>query len=111
MLEKAGVKPGIAILISSILFGAMHLILIQVLYAAFFGLFLGFLRYKYRSIKISIFTHILFNFSGTYISLLIETYCPYGEALTLIFGGIAMFVLVTAIVLINSDKKAFKPAK
>ena len=111
LLEKAGVKPGIAILISSVLFGAMHLILIQVLYAAFFGLFLGFLRYKYRSIKISIFTHILFNFSGTYISLLIETYCPYGEALTLIFGGIAMFVLVTAIVLINSDKKAFKPAK
>ena len=110
LLEKAGVKPGVAILISSVLFGAVHIILIQVIYATFFGMFLGFLRYKYRSIKISIATHILFNFTGTYISLLIEKYIPYGKALTLIFGGIAMFVLVFAIVLINSDKKAFKPA-
>ena len=111
LLEKAGVKPGIAILISSVLFGAIHLILIQVLYATFLGLFLGFLRYKYRSIKITIFAHILFNFTGTYISLLIEEHFSPSDAVILILGGIAMFVLVAAIVLINSDKKAFKPAK
>lgn len=111
LLEKAGVKPGIAILISSILFGAMHLILIQVLYATFLGLFLGYLRYKYRSIKITIPTHILFNFTGTYISMFIEKHFSLNDAVILIIGGIAMFVLVVAIVLINTDKKAFKPAK
>ena len=111
LLEKAGVKPGIAILISSILFGAMHLILIQVLYATFLGLFLGYLRYKYRSIKITIPTHILFNFTGTYISMWIQDLFDPSDAVMLIIGGISMFVLVAAIVLINSDKKAFKPAK
>lgn len=110
LLEKAGLKPGLIILISSLLFGAIHLILVQVLYAAFFGMFLGFLRYKYRSIKITIVTHILFNFTGTYISSFIEQYSP-GNAVIYILGGISMFVLVGAILLINSDKKAFKPAK
>ncbi len=111
LLEKAGLKPGIVILISSVLFGAMHLILIQVLYAAILGLFLGYLRYKYRSIKITIAAHILFNFTGTYISMLIEEHFAPSDAVVLILGGIAMFVLVAAIVLINTDKKAFKPVK
>ena len=111
LLEKAGLKPGVVILISGILFGAIHLILIQVLYAAFLGVFLGYLRYKYRSIKITIVAHILFNFMGTYISLLIQDLFDPSDAVTLILGGIAMFVLVAVIVLINSDKKAFKPAK
>ena len=109
-LEKAGVKPGIAILISSLFFGAMHLILIQVIYAAILGLFLGFIRYKYRSIKITIVTHILFNFMGTYVSSILEQHEP-GRAVTFILGGVAMFVLVFAILLINSDKKAFKPVE
>jgi hypothetical protein len=74
-------------------------------------LFLGFLRYKYRSIKITIAAHILFNFTGTYISSLIQDLFDPSDAVMLIIGGISMFVLVAAIVLINSDKKAFKPAK
>ena len=111
LFEKAGLRPGLVILFSSLLFGAMHLILIQVLYAAFLGMFLGYLRYKYRSIKITIVAHILFNFTGTYISLLIEEYFAPSDAVMLILGGIAMFVLVAAIVLINTDKKAFKPVK
>ena len=111
LLDKAGLKPGLSILISSLLFGAMHLILVQVLYAAFLGMFLGYLRYKYRSIKITIFAHILFNFTGTYVSLFIEEHFAPSDAVMLILGGIAMFVLVAAIVLINTDKKAFKPVK
>lgn len=111
LFEKAGLRPGLVILFSSLLFGAIHLILIQVLYATFLGMFLGYLRYKYRSIKITIAAHILFNFTGTYISLLIEEHFAPSDAVMLILGGIAMFVLVAAIVLINTDKKAFKPVK
>lgn len=110
LLEKSGLKPGVSIAISAALFGAMHIILVQVIYAALLGLFLGFLRYKYRSIKITVFAHILFNLMGTYGSLLLSNHEP-SDAVTLILGGVAMFVVVFAIVLINSDKKAVKAVK
>ena len=32
------------------------------------------------------------------------------DAVTLIIGGISMFVVVFSIVLINGDKKAYRPA-
>lgn len=104
-LEKSGAGPAATIVISAILFGAIHLIPVQVVYAAFFGLFLGFLRYKYRSIKISILAHILFNFMGTYVSDALLAFNP-SEGLLYIFGGLSMFLLVLAILLIMKDKKA-----
>ena len=107
LLEKAGAKPGIAILVSSLLFGAIHLILIQVIYAAFLGLFLGFLRYKYRSIKITIVMHILFNFMGTYGEMLMEK-LNLSNGANLILGGISLFVLLFAVLLVNGDPKAYK---
>jgi len=110
LLEKAGVKPGVAIAVSAVLFGAMHLIIVQVLYAAFLGLILGYMRYKYRSIKITVLTHILFNLMGTYGGLLLQDYIV-GDAITLICGGVGMIVVVIALILINSDKKALKTAK
>ena len=110
LLEKAGVKPGVAITVSAVLFGAMHLIIVQVLYAAFLGLILGYMRYKYRSIKITVLTHILFNLMGTYGGLLLQDYIV-GDAITLICGGVGMIVVVIALILINSDNKALKTAK
>lgn len=110
LLEKAGVKPGVAIAVSAVLFGAMHLIIVQVLYAAFLGLILGYMRYKYRSIKITVLTHILFNLMGTYGGLLLQDYIV-GDAITLICGGVGMIVVVIALILINSDKKALRTAK
>ncbi len=110
LLEKAGVKPGVAIAVSAVLFGAMHLIIVQVLYAAFLGLILGYMRYKYHSIKITVLTHILFNLMGTYGGLLLQDYIV-GDAITLICGGVGMIVVVIALILINSDKKALRTAK
>ena len=107
LLEKAGAKPGIAILVSSLLFGAIHLILIQVLYAAFLGLFLGFLRYKYRSIKITIVIHILFNLMGTYGAMLMER-LNLSDGANLILGGISVFILLFAVLLVHGDPKAYK---
>ena len=88
----------------------MHLIIVQVLYAAFLGLILGYMRYKYRSIKITVLTHILFNLMGTYGGLLLQDYIV-GDAITLICGGVGMIVVVIALILINSDKKALRTAK
>ena len=104
-LEKSGIKPIFMILISGILFGAMHLNLVQGIYASLLGFMLGFLRYKYRSILITIFMHILFNIMGTYGDQMIEKLHP-SDGVTLILGGLSLFLLVFVIVLINGDKKA-----
>ena len=108
ILEKSGVKPRIIILISSLFFGAMHLIPVQVFYATIVALFLGYLRYKYRSIMITVVTHIIFNFFGAYVSGIFEN-LGLGDGIMLILGGVALFILVIAIVLVNGDKKAYKP--
>jgi len=108
ILEKSGINIFFVILIQSLFFGAMHLILVQVIYAAILGMFLGYLRYKYRSISITIVMHILFNFMGTFVGDAIDKVNP-GDGVILILGGISMVVIAFTIVLINSDKKAYHP--
>lgn len=107
-LEKSGIKPAWIIVISSIMFGVMHLIPIQVMYAAVIALFLGFLRYRYRSVILTAVTHILFNFCGTFLSETINT-LGLSEGVLMIFGGVSAVLLVFIILLVNGDKKAFKP--
>ena len=108
LLEKSGVKVFWVILIQSLFFGAMHIVLVQVLYAAMLGLFLGYLRYRYRSITITVLMHILFNLMGTFIGDAIEK-LGLGDGVMLILGGIALIAVVFTIVLIRSDKKAYRP--
>lgn len=109
-LEKSGIRPIFVVLISGVLFGAMHLNIVQGLYTSVFGFFLGFLRYKYRSIKITIVTHIIFNLLGTVGSMALDK-LGATEGVYYILGGVGLFVIVFASVLVNTDKKAFKAAK
>lgn len=106
-LEKSNIKPIFIILISGILFGVMHLNLVQGIYASVLGFFLGYMRYKYRSIKITIVMHILFNFMGTYGEMLMEK-LNLSNGANLILGGISLFVLLFAVLLVNGDPKAYK---
>ena len=106
-LEKSNIKPFLMILISGILFGAMHLNLVQGIYASVLGFFLGYLRYKYRSISITIVAHILFNLMGTYGSEALSL-LKLSDGAILILGGISLFILAFAIVLINGDLKAYR---
>jgi membrane protease YdiL (CAAX protease family) len=106
-LEKSGIKPFLVILISGLLFGIMHMNLVQGIYASVLGFFLGYLRYKYRSIKLTIAVHILFNLMGTYGSVAFDS-LQLKEGAELILGGISLFILVFAVVLINGDKKAYR---
>ena len=106
-LEKSNIKPFFIILISGILFGIMHLNLVQGIYASVLGFFLGYMRYKYRSIKITIVMHILFNFMGTYGEMLMEK-LNLSNGANLILGGISLFVLLFAVLLVNGDPKAYK---
>ena len=107
-LEKSGVKPIVIIAVSGIIFGAVHLIPLQVVYAAVVGMFLGFLRYRYRSVLLTITTHILFNLTGTYIGGAVDS-LGLGSGANLIFGGLALIALVFTVLLVNGDKKANKP--
>lgn len=106
-LEKSNIKPFFIILISGILFGVMHLNLVQGIYASVLGFFLGYMRYKYRSIKITIVMHILFNFMGTYGEMLMEK-LNLSNGANLILGGISLFVLLFAVLLVKGDPKAYK---
>ena len=106
-LEKSNIKPFLMILISGILFGAMHLNLVQGIYASVLGFFLGYLRYKYRSISITIVTHILFILMGTYGSEALSL-LKLSDGAILILGSISLFILAFAIVLINGDSKAYR---
>ena len=106
-LEKSGIKPLFVILISGILFGVMHLNLVQGIYASVLGFILGYIRYKYRTVRFVALVHILFNIMGTYGNVLVSK-LDLSEGVSLILGGVSLFVLVFALVLINRDKKSFK---
>ena len=109
VLEKSGIKPVYIFIITSAIFGAVHMIPVQVVYAFIIAMFLAFLRYRYRSILLPLVAHILFNVLGTYCVDLINM-IETSDGVTLIIGGISMFFVVFSIVLINSDKKAYRPA-
>lgn len=110
LLEKSGIKPFFIILITGVLFGAMHMNLVQGIYASFLGFAIGYLRYKYRSVKLTICMHIFFNFLGSYGMSMLEK-IGLSNGMSLILGGISLFVIVFTIVLVNGDKKAYKVPK
>lgn len=67
-LRRACVPFAVVNLIQALLFGAYHMNWIQGFYAFLLGLFLGFVRNRYRTIKASVFFHACFNLFGTYLS-------------------------------------------
>ncbi len=103
-LEKSNIKPLFTILITAVLFGFVHMNIVQGVYAAALGIFLGFMRYKYRSIMITILAHIVLNSTGTYGEILLGKF-DISDGVYLILGGISLFVIAFSVYLINSDKK------
>lgn len=106
-LEKSGIRPGLIILITGLVFGCMHIIPVQVAYATLLGLFLGFLRYKYRSILIPLIAHFAFNIMGTFGDKAIAQ-LGLKDGAVLIIGGLSLFLMVFVIVAVNGDPKAYK---
>ena len=103
-LEKAGFKPFWVMFISSVFFGIIHLNLVQGIYAACFGMFLAFLRYKYRSIMISVLGHIVFNILGVTEEMLLEK-IGVGDTGLMIIGAVSLIGIVIAVIVVNGDKK------
>ena len=86
-------------IMQALLFGALHMNMMQGTYAFFLGLILGFLCEKSGSLYMPVLFHILFNFFGTVIS----NYLSFGDTefsflfwfffgLAATAGGIALFL-------------------
>lgn len=74
---------GVAIVISGLMFGLFHGNLNQFIYATAMGMFLAFLYVKTGKLKITIAIHMILNFFGSVISVLILKAIKYEELLAL----------------------------
>ena len=77
-------------IIQSVLFGVMHMNIIQGLYAAVVGFILGFIYYKTKNLYLTILTHIVFNASN----ILVTEYLFYAQSLPNYYltGAIALSI-------------------
>ncbi len=66
-LRSAGVKFAIANVIQALLFGILHMNLVQGIYAFVVGLVLGYVAGKCRTVFLPILLHLCFNFAGTFL--------------------------------------------
>lgn len=61
---RTGFRTGTAVFLSAILFGIFHMNIIQGIYAAVFGIILGYVRVKRNSLVDSVITHMTINIAG-----------------------------------------------
>lgn len=85
----------------AILFGVFHMNIVQGIYAFVLGLLLGYLCEKGGSIYYSIFFHMLFNFWGTIITILINKISSTVVAELLIFFTTIISITAGFILFIN----------
>ncbi len=74
---------GVAVVISGLMFGLFHGNLNQFVYATAMGMFLAFLYVKTGKLKITIAIHMIVNFMGSVVSVLILKAIKYEELLAL----------------------------
>lgn len=89
------------ILFSSIVFGLYHMNISQTIYAFFLGLVLSYLYVRTGSLKLSIITHIVINFIGSFIPMLVTS----SVILTGIFGFGVLIVMVLGLITLFRNKK------
>ena len=104
-LEKSKIHFMFGILIQAVLFGVMHSNLIQGIYASALGMLLGYLRYKYKTVLITIGAHMLFNFSGTIVAIKAAE-AGVTDEMDMILGAIFIVVTVGVVILIAKDKRS-----
>lgn len=113
-------SPHKAIIVSSILFGFVHLNPWQFISAFILGLFIGWIYYKTRSLSLAIIIHAFNNFTATLPTLMGVTDEPIEENLIDMAGGpinlaliiiSAASVLILSLYLIQKEFNRVKPEK
>ncbi len=103
-LQKAGAKFWIANTIQALLFGILHLNLVQGLYAFVLGLVLGYVAGKCKSVFLSVMLHLAFNLSGQLLAFILgdfESWVVWG-----IFFVLGAVVIVGAAFLLKKELDA-----
>ena len=89
---RRGVTPWTAIILSSVLFGAMHFNLSQFIFATIGGIALGILYYKSGNIILSLLVHALNNTFSSILTLTVES-----DNLAELLGGQAIVYILLAL--------------
>jgi hypothetical protein len=106
----------IAVFIQGLLFGIMHMNLVQGVYAFLLGMILGYIRYKYKTVILTVCAHVVFNIFGTSVELLLEGAGITGlQRLILAAAGLALTAVVFVVIAKDKDSytkdgKEFKTA-
>ena len=89
--------PAVAIAVSAVIFGILHGVSIQIVYALVCGIMLGWIYYLTSSLKASILVHAIFNLIGGGIPELLDNpaFAPYTDIADgiLTVGAVAEFAL------------------
>ena len=106
MLDRSGIHHIAVIVIQGFLFGLMHMNPVQSIYAFVLGVILGYLRYRYRTVIITVIVHVVFNVFGTYVELSLA-----GLGITenhyLLFGGIGLILTAVLMIAVIKDKTVY----
>ena len=89
---RRGVTPWTAIILSSVLFGAMHFNLSQFIFATIGGIALGILYYKSGNIILPLIVHALNNTFSSILTLTVES-----DNLAELLGGQAIVYILLAL--------------
>ena len=94
--RMSGTKLWLALAVQAVLFGILHMNILQSSYAALLGLFLGFLTIRYRNIIYAIIAHIAFNM----FSILLGT-IESELVVAIIAAGIIVVTVISVIGLVK----------
>ena len=86
--------PVKSILVSSLLFGTVHLNPWQFVTAFFIGIFSGWVYYKTRSVLPSIIIHASINLSGFYMRFILDLDSAMDKSLAEMYGGLTKMILI-----------------
>ncbi len=91
-------KRPLAILLSSVIFGLIHLNALQIIYAAVMGALLALVYVRSESIWAAIFAHAGFNLVGVVAQLFMDDAAAAGLALLMLYALSVAYVVVYLVV-------------
>lgn len=106
IMEKSNANHLIIIAIQGVLFGIMHMNVVQGAYAFLLGILLGYLRYRYKTVILTVGVHMMFNIVGTYGAQFLED-AGMTDDMAVLFGGIATAVLILLMIPVIKDKNVY----
>ncbi|MDD3277550.1 MAG: CPBP family intramembrane metalloprotease [Lachnospiraceae bacterium] len=107
LFRRSGVPFFMANILQAVLFGLYHMNLIQGIYAALLGLFLGYLANRYRTLLASMTLHAVFNFCGTILTQLdAALFQNFFVQLLLMITGVLLSVAIMHLIQNQQPKKA-----